>query len=222
MKKGIIRKTSIIVVLVLIVSLSVLESINFVRGEDTTISSDKPIIDHFGQTTCGFLMIWSFDCENKSVGIKVELFNKRNFLKYDTGQPYKSIILSPGSNTNDSGNYQAKYSANYYFVFSIDEALNVTDSINIEFEVWGHATFLSLFIGIALGPICFIIVVIGLVAFLNWSKKKEKQVRVDTNQEAVSVIDNKEVIFCGNCGAKNKPTQNYCVKCGSELTHEVL
>jgi len=213
----------------LVISMSVLESISFVRGENTTITSDKPIIDDpHGPLSTGFLMIWSFECENKSIGIKLELLNKRNFLKYNTSQPYNSVILSPGSNANDSGNYMLKYRSTYYFVFSVDETLNVTDPINIEFDVWGHATLLSLFMGIALGPICFVIFIVALVSFIKWRDKKKIQANAESNQNIDSgsyqepSFASQEMLFCGQCGAKNKSTQSFCVKCGAELTHELL
>jgi len=97
--------------------------------------------------------------------------------------------------------------------------------------VWAHATSWSLLVfilKIIAFPLGFIIFIIALISFNKWRGKKklqknsESDQNIDSSTYQESALDSQEMVFCGQCDAKNKTTQNYCVKCGAELTHELL
>jgi len=224
MNKGISRNITRIVILSLIISLFLLNSIDFVKGGNTTITTDEPVIVSFSNTKWGYKLHWFFECDNESIGIKVEFLDEANFLKYNTSQSYESIVLSDGTHFNDSGSYQTKYRSSYYVIYSINEIYDVTDPIAFYHSTGMWITLLFFVFGtpFVLGPLCLILFVVGLVSFVKWRDKKKIQAASENNVYSDVGIDTVDAVFCGQCGAKNKSTQNFCVKCGSSLIHDLM
>lgn len=199
--------------------LSFFNSIIYVKGVDTTITSDEPVIARFVDQKWGYNVIWSFSCENESIGIKVELFDEENFFKNGANLSYEAILLSDGTRYDDSGSYRTKYSSTYYVVFSINEIYNISDPIELEYSasMWITTLFFVFGTPYVLFPLGVIILVITIVIIQSRRKAKRATETPSHYQITISTNGTNVEIYCSHCGTKNYSTYSYCVKCGTKI-----
>ena len=213
------RKIVFIVLLTLIASFFFLNSIDFVKGAETTITSTEDVIARFVDTKWGYNLIWSFSCENESIGVKAELIDEENFFKYNANLSYDAILLSDGTQYSDSGSYQTKYTSSYYVVFSINEIHNITEPVGFDYSASMWITLLFFVFGTpyVLLPLGIIILVITLV--IIQSRKKAKRAIETPGDYQITISTNGTIveIYCSQCGTKNYTTSNYCAKCGTRI-----
>ena len=74
-------------------------------------------------------------------------------------------------------------------------------------------------VGEVLGMFMFYIVLVGIVILVIWlllrKRKKKEPIKETKKSNPVKLVHN--FVTCQNCGAENKITSKYCIKCGYKL-----
>lgn len=217
--KSIIKISKFLFSLFLLLSVFVFSRTDYVEAVNKPINSENPIIVTFSNTKWGYNLIWSFTCENESIGIKVELLDHENFLKFNASEVAETLILSNGTLHSDSGSYRTKYTSNWQVIFSIDQSFNITEAITLDYSASMWITLLFFVFGTPyiLFPLSIIVLAIIIVKLQSRRKSKKTSFESIENLEIYGATVIQKTVFCAKCGANNPITSNFCNGCGSKL-----